>query len=189
MPYNENFIDFVAIDFETAHLHFPCEIGLAVVRNGEITQIERRLIKPQCYPYFHWYAKKIHGISPKDVADKPYFDEVWEDLHSIWKGEMLIAHNASFDMGVIRKNCAAYRISNPHNPYVCSITIAKNTWKGLTHYSLDNLCKQEGIIFSHHHAAADAEACARLVLHAMAQLRVHSMKELFETIHVSPKRL
>lgn len=189
MSYNESSIDFVAIDFEAAHLHFPCEIGLAVVRNGEITHVERRLIKPQCYPYFHWYAKKIHGISAKDVADQPCFDEVWKELSSLWKGQLLIAHNASFDMGVIRKNCAAYHLPNPHNPYICSITIAQNTWKDLAHYSLDSLCEQEGIAFSHHHAAADAEACALLVLHAMNKLQANSMKELFEIIHTFPKKL
>lgn len=189
MTYNENSINFVAIDFETAHLHFPCEIGMAVVNDGKITQVERRLIKPKCYPHFHWYAKKIHGISAKDVAHEPFFDEVWTQLMPIWKDQLLIAHNASFDMGVIRKNCNAYRLLNPHNPYVCSINIAQKTWEGLLHYSLNALCEQEHIVFSHHHAAADAEACAQLVLHAMEKLSAKSMKELFDRLLIKPKRL
>ncbi len=58
---------FTAIDFETAHASFPCEIGLTVVENGQITESRSWLIKPACFPYMNPWNERVHGISSAEV--------------------------------------------------------------------------------------------------------------------------
>ena len=58
-------IDFVALDFETADPTHPCSLGIAVVEDSQITLVKHWLIKPACYPYFHFYAQKFMALRKK----------------------------------------------------------------------------------------------------------------------------
>ncbi len=156
--------DFTAIDFESATGYIPCSIGIAVVRNNEIVNVENHLIKPICFPYFQWYAQKIHGIHEKDVANAPTFDVLWPQIEQYFSDTMLIAHNAAFDINVLRKTLCHYKIPKPQARYMCSYILARKVWKDNQKYSLDFLSEQENIQLNHHHSDSDALACAKLFL-------------------------
>jgi len=68
-------MNFIAIDFETAHANYPCEIGLSRVVNGNITDSKSWLIKPACFPYMNPWNERVHGISNADVATASSFEE------------------------------------------------------------------------------------------------------------------
>ena len=93
---------FTAIDFETAHASFPCEIGLTVVENGQITESRSWLIKPACFPYMNPWNERVHGISSAELVDAPDFGTLWSEIHQYFDDRMLVAHNAAFDMSVLR---------------------------------------------------------------------------------------
>ncbi|GAB3195293.1 DNA polymerase-3 subunit epsilon [Pontibacter aydingkolensis] len=162
-------MDFVALDFETAtpQRDSPCEIGVTVVRKRQIVETRSWLIKPLYYPHFNAFNVAVHGIRPFDVKDQPDFRELWPVLQPYLEGQLLIAHNASFDMSVLRKTLATYNIPLPEARYSCSLKFSKNIWKGMHKYDLKTLCNMHRIDFLHHRAASDADACARLSLKAM----------------------
>lgn len=171
-------LDFVAIDFETADPTHPCSLGIAVVRDSKIVFVKQWLIKPACYPYFHFYAQKIHGIKKEDVKFEPEFNELWNEIKPFIENQTLVAHNANFDIGILRKTLEHYKIAIPKFNYFCTYQIARLTWKDSKKYSLDFLCEQEKIEFSHHNADSDAYACARLLLREMEILGIEDLKLL-----------
>lgn len=159
---------FAALDFETADEGRDSACALAVVRSegGRIVAREARLIRP---PRKGFVFTHIHGITWEDVAGEPPFAEVWEDLRPLVEGvDFLAAHNAPFDRGVLASCCRAAGLEPPATPFRCTVQLARQVW-GIYPTKLPNVCNYLGIPLNHHDAASDAEACARIVLAAMAE--------------------
>ncbi len=183
-------LNFCAIDFETAthERHSACEMGICVVENGEIVSTKTWL-KPPSYPYFHPRNIDVHGITPNEVSDAPTFDEIWHEAQDLMYGNLMIAHNAGFDAGVLRSCLDYYGFFKPKLNYLCSISIAKKSWKGLPKYGLKSLAEQHNIHFNHHRAGADAEVCAKISLLAFNQLMLTRDDEVNEYMKKNMKTL
>lgn len=179
-------MEFVTIDFETATdaRNSACEIGLTFVENGEIKQVKQWLIKPPSYPYFNYFNVRVHGIKPQQVANAPTFAELWPELHPLVEGKLLIAHNASFDMGVLRGTLDYYKLPYPNVSYCCSYIFSKRAWDGLRSYGLKNLCREHNIPLNHHRAGDDAEATAKMILKAFAHVGLERVEQLPEKLRV-----
>ena len=78
----------------------------------------------------------------------------------------LVAHNAAFDMGVLRATLAHYDVWCEKMQFVCSVALARRCWPELPRHSLDALAREFGIGFRHHNAEEDAMAAAKVVLRA-----------------------
>ena len=183
-------MDFITIDFETATSKWdsPCEIGLTIVKEGMIVDTLEWLIKPH-YPEFNYYNVLIHGIRPEHVAHSPEFDELWEELHPILENQFLIAHNAGFDMGVLRKTLDTYQIPYPNLQYSCSVVFSRKIWAGLPKYDLKSLCNMHGISFRHHRAGADSRATAELSLRAFEAAEIESLSDFEEKLNITVGKL
>ncbi len=166
---------FTAIDFETAHASFPCEIGLTRVENGIITRTESWLIKPACFPYMNPWNQRVHGISTADVSQAKTFDELWTILKPWLEDNIVVAHNAAFDMNVLRSTLNYYDLAIPWIEYFCSVSLSRKVWKELPSHSLGNLCDFHNIRFNHHRAGDDARACAIITLKAFENLNADSV--------------
>jgi DNA polymerase-3 subunit epsilon len=164
MNFEMTTVNFTALDFETANALIPCELGVCVVRGGIITETRSWLIKPSCFPYMNYWNENIHGISTRDLVDAPYFDVAWKEIEPYITDNLLVAHNAAFDVSVLRAVLNYYGISSPTADYLCSVKLARRMWPNMTSHRLDALCRRFGIVFNHHRAGADAEACARITL-------------------------
>ena len=184
-------LDFCSIDFETAthERHSACEMGICVVENGEIVRTKTWLIKPPGFPYFHQRNIDVHGILPEDVKDAPDFGEVWHEAKEIMYGNLMIAHNASFDAGVLRSSLDYYGFFRPKMNYLCSISVAKKSWKNLPKYGLKSLAEQHQISFNHHRAGDDAEVCAKISLLAFQNLMVTRTAEIHDVLKKNLKVL
>lgn len=184
-------IDFCAIDFETAtnERNSACEMGICVVENGEIVHTKTWLIKPPSFPYFHWRNIEVHGITPAEVAHAPTFADIWHEAQDLMYGNLMIAHNAGFDAGVLRSCLDHYGFYKPKLNYLCSISLAKKSWKNLGRYGLKNLAEQHDIQFQHHRAGADAEVCAKISLLAFNQLMLTRNEEIHEVMKKNLKIL
>ncbi len=159
---------FLAIDFETASYSrdSACAVGMVLVKNGRITVEETLLI---CPPNRQFNFTHIHGLTWEDVRDQPTFDELWSTIEGfIMRAEYLVAHNASFDQGVLRSCCETYGIVQPHRPFVCTMRLARSQWN-IYPTKLNNVCDHFGIALNHHNATSDARACAEIVLRAQEQ--------------------
>ena len=184
-------IDFCAIDFETAtsDRNSACEMGLCVVENGEIVTTKTWLIKPPSFPYFSPFNIAVHGITPEEVQHAPTFDEIWHEAQEMMYGNLMIAHNAGFDAGVLRSCLDYYGFYKPKLNYLCSISIAKKSWKGLPKYGLKSLAEQHDIQFNHHRAGADAEVCAKISLLAFERLILTRNEEVLDYMKKNLKLL
>src|ERR1700722_4708307 len=125
-------MDFVALDFETANEHrcSPCAVAIVEITSGQMTAQHSWLMRPKDLS-FSRYNTWIHGITAEDVADKPEFDELWAFLLPLLEGRTVVAHNASFDMSVLRSTLAEYGIPFPEFTYSCTRAIAQKSWPGL----------------------------------------------------------
>jgi DNA polymerase-3 subunit epsilon len=171
-------MEFITIDFETATAQrdSPCEIGLTFVKDGQITDTKSWLIKPM-YGEFDYFNTLIHGITPEHVANEPEFKEIWTEIKPLVEKKFLIAHNAGFDMSVLRKTLEAYQLPYPTLDYSCSYIFSKKVWQGLPAYDLKTLCKVNNIELKHHRAAADSKATAELALKAFEIAGVSSIED------------
>lgn len=120
---------FLTIDCETASENRACALGFAHVVDGVITDTGSTLIQPHL-PASAWRYTEVHGIEPEDVIDAPAFGQVWRALEARHPGELLVAHNASFDIGVLQAELARARI-RPRTPidYRCSAALARLAWR------------------------------------------------------------
>ncbi|MDH6253998.1 DNA polymerase-3 subunit epsilon [Chryseobacterium sp. H1D6B] len=184
-------MDFCAIDFETATnaRSSACEIGVCVVENSTIVQTKTWLVKPPSFPYFSQYNIDVHGILPQDVKDAPTFDEVWYEVEQMMYGSLMIAHNASFDAGVLRGCLDHYGMFTPKLNYLCSIQLAKKSWNYLPKYGLKHLAEYHNIKFKHHRAGDDAEVCAKISLLAFEKLFLTTNEEITEYMKLKIKNL
>ncbi len=174
-------LDFTAIDFETANSSAAsaCSVGLVKVRGGNIVDEASWLIRPPFgHDIFSEWNTRIHGIMASDVVGAQLWHEQLADLVAFIEGDTLAAHNAGFDMGVIRAACAASHIDTPTFDYVCSLRIARRTYN-LDSYRLPVAAMAAGFEdFSHHDALDDSRACAAIVIHAGQRHGSDSLEEL-----------
>lgn len=161
-------MDFLALDFETATAQpdSPCELGIAVVRGGVVREVRNWLIKPPQWPYFSPYNIAVHGITPQDVVGAPRWQQIWNEVSDLLHEQVVVAHNAAFDMNVLRSTLAAHGLAHPTFEYFCSVSMSRKVWPGRASYGLRPMCDMHGIGFKHHRAGNDAEATAELVLRA-----------------------
>ena len=183
-------MDFITIDFETAtsDRDSPCEIGLTFVKDNKIVETKSWLIKP-IYDEFDYFNTLIHGIRYEDVADKPEFNELWNEIKPLVENQFLIAHNAGFDLGVLRKTLETYGIPYPTLTYACSYIFSKKVWEGLPGYDLKTLCKVNKIEFNHHRAGYDSRATAELCLKAFETAGVNSVDDFPEKLKTTIGKL
>lgn len=178
-------LNFTAIDFETANGSpaSPCAVGLVKVRDGKLVDGLATLIQPPPgFNYFNPGNIAVHGIRPSDIDDAPTWDEVLPILLAFVGEDVLIAHNATFDMGVLRKSAEAIEVSLPELSYACSLEISRKTYN-LESYRLNAVSYAIGHEeFKHHDALADADACARIIVHAADRHGVESIEELLTAV-------
>jgi DNA polymerase-3 subunit epsilon len=162
-------LDFTAIDFETANSSSAsaCSVGMVKVRDGVMVDSAYWLIKPPIgHDEFWEWNTRIHGLVAADVVDAQLWTEQLSDLVDFADGDILVAHNAGFDMGVISGACAATFVDTPTFEYACSLQVARKTYN-LESYRLPVAAMAAGFEdFEHHNALADAQACAAIMVHA-----------------------
>ena len=169
------------IDFETANSArgSACSVGVAVIIDGEITETAERLIKPHpTCSYFDPFNIEIHGIRPRDVAASPEFKDLAPWFFEQLKADLVVAHNAAFDMSVLRAVCDLYRLPYPEFDYFCTYKAAAQFWTHLKNHKLNTLCDHIGHRFKHHNAEADAEAAGKILLTMLAEAETPCPKAL-----------
>lgn len=178
-------MDFIALDFETATSasDSACAVGFACVENLQIVGRSYFLIKPPTL----MFSKKnvaIHGIHPADVKGEPSFLELWDSIGRYFDGSCpIVAHNARFDMSVLKECLRRYNIPFPDFVYFCSIPFSTKICGGDVSRSLEARAGYFDIdIGQHHNAEADAVACARIVIETVNRSRQKSFSS-FCNVH------
>ena len=155
--------DFAAIDFETANgqRSSVCSVGLVIVHNGVFTDRFYSLIKPEP-DYYAWFCQRVHGLSHKDTDNAPVFPKVWRQIEPLIKGLPLVAHNSPFDEGCLKSVFQVYQMDYPDYQFLCTCQASRRHFGiRLPNHQLHTVAAACGYnLANHHHALADAEACA-----------------------------
>jgi DNA polymerase-3 subunit epsilon len=175
-------LDFTAIDFETANgfRGSPCAVGLTKVRGGRIVEEASWLMRPpQNHDHFDYHNVRIHGIRADDVAGQPRFGELFPEIGAFIGGDILAAHNAAFDLGVIRSGLEVSGLPGPAYDYVCTVMLSRRCYS-LVSNSLPFAAEEAGVpLVNHHDAAEDARACAGILIDIARRNQANSIAELY----------
>jgi DNA polymerase-3 subunit epsilon len=163
-------MNFIAIDFETADYppESACSVGLVKFLDGKAADTFYSLIRPPVL-YIRPDFTGIHGLTVEDVRDAPAFAELWENGLRSFIGDLpLAAHNAAFDMGVLKAALAWHGLPVPPLRYFCTLKLARAAWPELRSHALAKLGRHFNINYNAHNALEDAQTCG-VIAHKAAK--------------------
>lgn len=155
---------YIAFDVETPNRfnNRMSAIGITIIEDGMITRKLYSLINPETS--FDYFNTQLAGISAEMVQDKPTFPQIWNKIEPIMSSGILVAHNAQFDMSVLKCCLQDYNIAwTTSVPYLCTVQIGRRVLPKMSH-RLNSMCDYYGIELDHHHAGSDSLACAEILL-------------------------
>ena len=158
---------YIVFDVETPNRYNSriSAIGISIIENGCIADSFFSYVNPE--QSFDWFNTQLTGIDEQIVADAPTFPELWRSIEPIFSSGILVAHNAVFDMGVLKKCLRDYAIGWKREvPYCCTVQMGRRLLPGIKH-GLNNMCDYYGISLDHHKADSDARAAAEILLRYM----------------------
>ena len=159
---------YVVFDVETPNRYNSrmSAIGVSVIEDGRIVRDFYSLVDPE--QPFDWFNVQLTGINKETVFDAPSFPELWPKLEPLLSSGILVAHNAGFDMGVLRKCLLSYEITWKQTVLgLCTVVMGRSLLPGRSH-KLNDLCAFYGIALQHHRADSDSHACAEILLRYLA---------------------
>jgi DNA polymerase III subunit epsilon len=180
------------IDFETANHSAVsmCAASVAIFQDGELVESPYWLVKPpKGHGFFlpEW-TEGCHGLSWFDVQDAPEFSVIASELlELLTKADIVVAHNAPFDMRVMKQTLEHFDLPSPEFQYLCTYRLAARVWPELPNHQLSTVAAHIGHEFQHHHAQSDAEAAGRVLLAMMGYLKTSSLQELMTATDLSSK--
>jgi DNA polymerase-3 subunit epsilon len=165
---NRVFMDFVAIDVETANsdLSSICQIGITQFKDGKIYSQWSSLIDPK--GDFDWMNVNVHGINEDAVRGQPSFSDIYPRLVDITTNEVIVCHS-SFDINALTKAITINNLPQIEFDWIDSAKVARRSWEQFSKagYGLANLSKFLGITFNHHDALEDSMACGIVLIRAI----------------------
>ncbi|MCI8438215.1 MAG: PolC-type DNA polymerase III [Oscillospiraceae bacterium] len=176
--------EFVAFDIETTGLFVKydaiTEIAAAVICNGEVVDQFQTFVDPGR----HLEAENIAmtGITDAMLVGAPKPAEALASFLEFVGNRPLVAHNAEFDIGFIRKGCREAGLE--FNPtYLDTLVLAQNLLPELNKHKLDIVAEHLGLpAFRHHRAGDDAATCGLFLPHFFKRLEeeldVHSVQAI-----------
>jgi DNA polymerase-3 subunit epsilon len=177
-------MNITSIDFETAN-HADtsiCAAGMAIFENGELAEAPYWLVRPpKGRGWFREDFIECHGLTWFDVRHAPEFSAIAPGiLDRLTRADIVIAHNAPFDMRKLRGTLQHFGLSCPEFDYLCTLSVSRQVWPELPGHGLGALAAHIGHEFHHHNAQADAEAAGRVLLAMVEHTQTNTPRKLME---------
>ena len=111
--------------------------------------------------YYNYWCCQVHGLGHNDTDNAPIFPEVWKQIEPLIKGLPLVAHNKLFDEGCLKAVFRVYQMEYPGYRFYDTLQASRRKLRELPNHQLQTVAEACGYkLGNHHHALADAEACA-----------------------------
>jgi len=155
-------VDTVFVAFDTETTGFSprkdrlVEIGAVKFRgDGEVLATTNWLVNPgRPIP---WYTTDVHHITDAMVKDAPDFKEVWPEFSEFCDGTILLAHNATFDVGFLKAELKRAKIKPIALPVADTLPLFRDWFPRALSHSLEKLSTYLGVSGdTYHRAEADA---------------------------------
>lgn len=185
---------YVVFDIETTGInpqyHTFIEFGAVRIEHGEIVDRFSSFVNPERpIPY---EIEKLTGISDRMVMDADTVEKVLPRFLEFCQGAVLVAHNASFDTGFVKKYAKELQLSYDYT-VVDTMTLSHVLLHNLGKYTLDRICKYLGISLENHHRAIDdAQATAHMFLKLCEYLKkdgITNLDEVNDMGNASPEKI
>jgi len=149
----------VFVDIETNGINHirgrVIEVAAIRVESGKVTETFRSLIDPETdIPY---YITKLTGISTNDIKGAPTFDQVADDLQSILKNAVFVAHNVRFDYSFLKQEFARVGL-NFLPKQLCTVKLSRALYPHEKGHKLSDVIQRHNFTFSARHRAYDDAA-------------------------------
>ena len=182
--------EFVVFDIETtglsAHTDKIIEIGAVRIHDGKIINHFSAFVNPKRpIPY---KIESLTGISDAMVENAESIKVVLPKFLEFCQGATLVAHNAGFDVGFIKKNCADLGLETEFTS-VDTVGMARFLMPDLNRFKLDTVAKALKVALRNHHRAIDDAECTADIfikfLDMLAEADISNLDELNEQGRVS----
>lgn len=172
-PYNIDLDDatYVVFDIETTGLSVNydkiIEIAAVKIKDGHIVDDYQTYVNPQ--RKLSMLTTKITSIQNVDVQNAPLIDYVIKEFYEFFKGSIMVAHNAQFDMGFIESELEKNNIEFEPMTSIDTLSIARNCYSDqLKRFNLKAVSKLFKVeLVQHHRAIYDTRATADIFLHML----------------------
>ncbi|WP_027726020.1 PolC-type DNA polymerase III [Tuberibacillus calidus] len=171
IAYNEQPIDlktatYVVFDVETTGLsaiyNKIIELAAVKVKDGKIIDRFEAFANPH-EPLSQTTIELTH-ITDDMVKDAPEIEDVLRDFYDFMGDAILVAHNASFDMGFLNAGFENMGMGKAKNPVIDTLELGRFLYPHMKNHRLNTLCKAFQIeLTQHHRAIYDAEATGYLL--------------------------
>jgi DNA polymerase-3 subunit epsilon len=94
----------------------------------------------QCDQDITWAARKVHGITTKDLAEAPSLLSLWPTLKSTLGRGPVVAHGHGTEKRFLR----AFP-GHPFGPWIDTLQLSRAAWPDLPSHSLGDLCQSLGL--------------------------------------------
>ncbi|WP_407636197.1 PolC-type DNA polymerase III [Salibacterium aidingense] len=157
---------YVVFDVETTGLSVVydtiIELAAVKVKDGEIIDRFESFANP--HEKLSDTIIDLTGITDDMLEDAPEVNDVLRDFKSFCGDAVLVAHNASFDMGFLNEGYKTAELDKAENPVIDTLELGRYLYPNLKNHRLNTLCKTFDIeLVSHHRAIYDAEATGYLL--------------------------
>ena len=186
--------EFVVFDIETtglnSHFNKIIEIGAVKIKAGRIIDRYSQLINPGISIPYH--ITEITSITNEQVANQPKIDEAIEKFVEFVGDAVLVAHNAPFDMGFIKRDIKEYLNINLENSVIDTLQMARDLFPDLKKYGLGDLNKVLGLALENHHRAVDdSQATANMFIIFLEKYKekgIEYLKDINKGFEVNVKK-
>jgi DNA polymerase-3 subunit epsilon len=182
-------LSFVALDFETANSFraSACSLGMTKVVNGEIVASKYEIFRPpKNFDHFDARNIAIHKIHPEQVVGMPRFGEFWPSFKDFIGDLPLVAHNASFDLSVLRAALQESEIDWPEFDYACTWVMSRQMFELMSH-SLLYVAHKANVVSDpnqHHDALYDSQICAEIAISMSKSMNVDNLEEMLKKLNL-----
>ncbi len=164
---NQNLLDeYVIFDLETTGLNREynkiIEIGAVKVKNGEIIDRFSTFVNPN--EKLNNDIIELTKITDDMLTDAPHENEILPKFFEFFGDSVLVAHNAKFDMGFIKK-WAERNNRVVENTVLDTVGLSRTIFPDMAKHTLNVIAKKLDISLENHHRAVDdAEATAHIFI-------------------------
>lgn len=154
------------------------EIGAVKIRNNEIIDTFSKLINPE--KKIPPKVVELTGITDEMVKNEPTIDKILPEFKEFIGDSVLVAHNASFDMGFITKKFSDIEVTLS-NPVLDTLQFARELYPDLKSHKLNRIAKHLNVSLENHHRAVDdSKATADILLKMLSEVKNKKVTKLEE---------
>lgn len=169
---------YIVFDVETTGLSATYDkiIELAAVKmqNGNIIDKFERFVNP--HHALSATTIELTGITDEMVRNAPEIEQVIKDFYEFIGDGIIVAHNASFDMGFLYEGYRRTGIDHFNHPVIDTLELARFLHPEMKSHRLGTLTKKFNIELTQaHRAIFDCEATGYLLLHLLKEAEEHKI--------------